>query len=893
MSSVEAFPADERLTVEGNDAMIEDTNFESGPVTPGQPQPQQAQAWKRAPCRYGRGCTHTTDEAHCARYWHPSAIIRQISPENYICNECGCVFSHPRELKFHMQRKTAWSNRSLVGCHVSVLLDSRDWQDGVVTQYHKSGKHCVEFHVVHQKRWLPMLKTAFYIVERPKQAHNSESKEAEEQFNHSQSNNGGADAAGGSFPEGSVGGGFDAGVLAPIDKWAYCEEISLDYAKAQSTIHRVYGNKIQETGHRTEGHTCVSEEDKAMARTTKGSLLYGELLPRGVNRALDSKHLDACRPNCHSLLDLGMGTGKVVMQVFLQCPNLTFVYGVELSLERYRKAEAAALRLVEMVRMDSVHGGGSNNNGNGNGNAATTTRQSGSDGASSSSSASPPATVHFVPRFEVAQMVEGKLLRIRDRKARKDGKERVLHLEWANLLEAAPFVSEADFVLLETDIPSDTMLRLACLLYLMKAGSRILSYLDLSKVWEGSSSSSGSGSGSSGGSGGGGGGPFAQLDANRSLADRYPTSWSVHRGHHFYVSLKASRGVPNMLEYYTTTRRLNPEAPPPYPTYSSSIFRSFVPSSMFTSSSSSSSAAATAAVRGGGGGGSLVRKSERGGGTTDGVSGVAHGGHGTATAQASQNGPNGRSDGGGHYVMAVTEQQQRERNARRALAPPPSMNDMMNSGSTGSSAVEGPPAGGSATHVVPGTSLDTSSSSPRTGEWTSDDGSPASPSSAAVPPSLYSNGGGGGAGQGGVSRTAAEFVESPPRNNVHAQQQHDKQQQPHHHHNHHQSICPSPDSSPATPSSPPFPSPLPVAGAAGEGGPVGRSSHGGHGKNGGGDRTSNQHDETISSSPASQRQGGRTGGGASGSGSSGGVQGSARRRSAGAKSSSKSSCALM
>jgi hypothetical protein len=33
-----------------------------------------------------------------------------------------------RELKLHMQRKTAWSNRALVGCRVSVLLDNRDWQ---------------------------------------------------------------------------------------------------------------------------------------------------------------------------------------------------------------------------------------------------------------------------------------------------------------------------------------------------------------------------------------------------------------------------------------------------------------------------------------------------------------------------------------------------------------------------------------------------------------------------------------------------------------------------------------------------------------------------------------------------------------------------------------------
>ena len=50
-------------------------------------------------------------------------------------------------------------------------------EDGVVTQFHKSGKHCVEFHLVHQKRWLFMLKTAFYIVERPQSSTSAESKE--------------------------------------------------------------------------------------------------------------------------------------------------------------------------------------------------------------------------------------------------------------------------------------------------------------------------------------------------------------------------------------------------------------------------------------------------------------------------------------------------------------------------------------------------------------------------------------------------------------------------------------------------------------------------------------------------------------------------------------------
>ena len=32
--------------------------------------------WKQQmPCRYGRGCTHIADDAHCARYWHPAVPL--------------------------------------------------------------------------------------------------------------------------------------------------------------------------------------------------------------------------------------------------------------------------------------------------------------------------------------------------------------------------------------------------------------------------------------------------------------------------------------------------------------------------------------------------------------------------------------------------------------------------------------------------------------------------------------------------------------------------------------------------------------------------------------------------------------------------------------------------
>ena len=53
------------------------------------------------------------------------------------------------------------------------------------------------------------------------------------------------------------------------------------------------------------------------------SLLFGEVLPDGVSKMLDSDHLDAS--NATVLYDLGMGCGRLCMQAFLEYPNLDLV----------------------------------------------------------------------------------------------------------------------------------------------------------------------------------------------------------------------------------------------------------------------------------------------------------------------------------------------------------------------------------------------------------------------------------------------------------------------------------------------------------------------------------------------------------------------------------------
>ena len=55
----------------------------------------------------------------------------------------------------------------------------------------------------------------------------------------------------------------------------------------------------------------------------------------------------------------------------------------------------------------------------------------------------------------------------------------------------------------------------------MKCGARTLTYHDLRKLWVISFGVKQQ--------------HFKQLEINRSQSDRYPTSWSVQRGHHFFL----------------------------------------------------------------------------------------------------------------------------------------------------------------------------------------------------------------------------------------------------------------------------------------------------------------------------------------------------------------------
>jgi len=101
--------------------------------------------------------------------------------------------------------------------------------------------------------------------------------------------------------------------------------------------------------------------------------------------------------------------------------------------------------------------------------------------------------------------------------------ERVIHLKCGNMFDIEN-IGTADIVMMETDVPQEQFDNLKELLLRMKDHGRLLTYLDLRKVFDMKSRML----------------PFKQLDDNRQQSDRYPTSWSVQRGHHFYLWTKVS-----------------------------------------------------------------------------------------------------------------------------------------------------------------------------------------------------------------------------------------------------------------------------------------------------------------------------------------------------------------
>lgn len=198
------------------------------------------------------------------------------------------------------------------------------------------------------------------------------------------------------------------------------------------TLFDAYGKPTEQVGY-TDGHYCLTKEDREEAGRSGSSLLYGEILAAGITKLLDADHLNAAKAQV--LCDLGMGVGKLVMQAFLAYPNLKLIRGIELARSRFRIAEDALLRLVALQP----------------------------------------------DKFEVEERVPGDLLRVRATGKRR---RRALELLRGDMWHVRD-TSTIDIVVMHTELTESAYANFRKLVTQMRRGSRFVTYQDLSKHWPG------------------------------------------------------------------------------------------------------------------------------------------------------------------------------------------------------------------------------------------------------------------------------------------------------------------------------------------------------------------------------------------------------------------------
>jgi hypothetical protein len=259
-------------------------------------------------------------------------------------------------------------------------------------------------------------------------------------------------------PGAGLGGGFDIFALRANMK------------AMESFLDDAYCAFSCQVGYRTDGHQCIDVRDREEAFQAGSSLLYGEVLPHGVASMLEPRHLDA--RHSRSLFDLGMGTGKLALQAFLQHPSLRRVVGIELAFSRYRIGEKALLNMV------SRH-----------------------------------------PRqFVLVSWKRGRRVCIA---STADG--RTIEFRRGDLLGCSD-VGTGDIVIVQTDFPSHSYPLLCRFLTTLERGARLLTYLNLRRVWDCGSQAF----------------PFSEI----APKTRFATSWSAKTGHLFYLWKKSAPRTP-------------------------------------------------------------------------------------------------------------------------------------------------------------------------------------------------------------------------------------------------------------------------------------------------------------------------------------------------------------
>eukprot|EP00949_MAST-11_sp_MAST-11-sp1_P004705 g4705.t1 len=263
------------------------------------------------------------------------------------------------------------------------------------------------------------------------------------------------------------------------------------FAMAQSLVANAYDCLEAEVGFATKGHLSTDEHESKRAESQHYSLLYGEVLPTGVDKIMDRYHLHAGRRR--NLADLGAGSGKLCLQSFLQFETLEEVLGVELSASRFAIGYNALLNLASL----------------------------------------------FPGVFNVESAEENSSITISCMGAIR----RRLTLRCGDLFNYASAISKFHIVVLETSFPEETFGRLLNLVQKMRRGTRLLSYMNLESIALRMYHTISESSHVTDPDYGNGKPiiltlPVKRMPINCGQQDTFSVSWNVEPGHHFHLWIR-------------------------------------------------------------------------------------------------------------------------------------------------------------------------------------------------------------------------------------------------------------------------------------------------------------------------------------------------------------------
>lgn len=186
------------------------------------------------------------------------------------------------------------------------------------------------------------------------------------------------------------------------------------------------GREPDSCNRNTTGHQVTTQEEKEKLGK---DLLYGEMLPDGLSKAISDKRLKLS--DAKLVLELGMGTGKLAMQVFAQAPTVQRIVGVELAPSRYRIGAEALRRLAEL----------------------------------------PHGNCKLIEDTELTCIAE------------ENGTGRILEFRCGDMFAIHNDIANADAILMEVAFSDNLIMPTCKLMHELKDGCRILIFYRLEEIW--------------------------------------------------------------------------------------------------------------------------------------------------------------------------------------------------------------------------------------------------------------------------------------------------------------------------------------------------------------------------------------------------------------------------